>query len=404
MISVEEALQRVADACAPLPAETVSLAEAAGRVLAEDVVSRLTQPPSNVSAMDGYAVRAADVARVPVSLPVVTEIAAGAPADQPLQPGQAARIFTGAALPEGADAVVIQENTERAGDQVTIQKSVAAGTFVRRAGLDFKAGDVGLRAGARLTPRDIGLAAAMNVPWLAVRRRPRVTILTTGDELALPGDPMTSSQIISSNGFSLAAAVSAFGGEPLLLGIAPDQPEALKAMAAGAKGSDLFVTSGGASVGDHDLVQAVLGEDGLEVDFWKIAMRPGKPLIFGRIGATPMIGVPGNPVSTLVCAALYVRTAMNVMLGQTPPWPVPEPAVLGADLGPNDQRQDYLRATLSIDDQGRRVTVPYERQDSSMLGTLTEADCLLIRAPRAPAAAVGDIVSILPTQSEHLGI
>ncbi len=404
MISVEEALSRITGAFAPLPAETVSLSEALGRVLAEDVVARVTQPPANVSAMDGYAVRAQDVAQTPAKLRVVAHIAAGASFEGTLGPGEAARIFTGAPLPTGADAIVIQENTEADGEEVLVLETVSEGRYVRPAGLDFRTGDTGILAGHRLSSRDVGLAAAMNVPWLRVHRRPRIAILATGDEVVLPGEPRGPNQIVSSNGFSLAAFVTACGGVSIHLGVAPDDRAALAGLADGARGADLLVTSGGVSVGEHDMVRAALGDKGLAVDFWKIAMRPGKPLLFGHIGATPILGLPGNPVSALVCAALFLRPAMAVMQGCGDAPADLETVRLGADLPANDRRQDYLRARLDKDADGRRVAVPFERQDSSMLATLARADCLIVRPPLAEPVRAGETVSIVPLQGGILTI
>src|SRR5437879_6152483 len=315
MISVEEALARLLAPLEALPAEQISISEAVGRVLAEDVAARRTQPPFAVSAMDGYAVRAADVAQVPTRLRIVAEIPAGAGYDGTLGPGEAARIFTGAPIPAGADAIVIQEDTARDGDRVEVREGAAKGRYVRRAGLDFAEGEVLLEAGRRLTPRDIGLAAAMNRPWLFVHRRPRVGILSTGDEIVMPGDPIGPHQIVSSNALSLAAFVTACGGTPIQVGNAPDDPDALRHIAAAAQGMDLFVTTGGVSVGEHDLVRAVLSEEGLAIDFWQIAMRPGKPLMVGRYRGTPMLGLPGNPVSTLVCSLLFLKPAIDRLSG-----------------------------------------------------------------------------------------
>ena len=403
MIPVEEALARILGAFSPLPAETVGLTEALGRVLAEDVTAALTQPPHDVSAMDGYAVRAADLAEVPVSLEVVAEIAAGALRRVPLGPGQAARIFTGAPLPPGADAIVIQENTEAEPGRVRILQSVQSGRYVRPAGLDFRAGELGIAAGRRLTSRDIGLAAAMNRPWIKVRRRPRIAVLSTGDEVVLPGEALGESQIVASNGFSLSAFITAAGGQAVHLGIAADDRARLDAALDQAAGCDLLVTSGGASVGKHDLVQAALVDKGMDLDFWKIAMRPGKPLMFGRMGATPVLGLPGNPVSSLVCALLFLRPAIAALLGLAEDLPS-ETAVLGRDLAENDERQDYLRARLETDAAGRPCALPFERQDSSMLATLARADCLIVRRPHAPPAAAGEAVTILRLGGPLLGI
>ncbi|MBM3573207.1 MAG: molybdopterin molybdotransferase MoeA, partial [Alphaproteobacteria bacterium] len=317
MISVAEALARVTRDLHAVEAEQVSVADALGRVLAENVTARVTQPPAAVSAMDGYAVRASDVARVPAQLTVIGHVPAGASFSGTVGPGQAVRIFTGAPVPAGADAIVIQEDVDaNAGSPtITVREGAPAGRYIRPAGLDFKAGEVGLKSGRVLTVRDVGLAAAMNRPWLSVRRRPRVAILATGDEIVRPGDPIGPAQIVSSNGFALAAFVLACGGTPIDLGIARDSLDSLKEAAAGARGADLLLTTGGASVGEHDLVQQALGQKGLTLDFWRIAMRPGKPLMFGRFGATPMLGLPGNPVSTIVCALLFLRPALEKLLG-----------------------------------------------------------------------------------------
>ncbi len=395
MISVDEARGRIAGAVHPLDSEVVSLADALGRVLAQDVTARLTQPPAAVSAMDGYAVRAADVTTVPATLICVGEVPAGQQFDREISAGEVVRIFTGAPLPAGADAIVIQENTEQVDDKVTIREGVTVGTYVRPAGLDFAAGDTLLKAGTTLTPRKIGLAAAMNVPWLTVRRRPRIAILATGDEIVMPGDPRAETQIVSSNGWALAAFVTANGGVPTNMGIAPDNAEALKAMAGAASAADLLVTTGGASVGKHDLIRSALGDIGLELDFWRIAMRPGKPLLFGRLGETPVLGLPGNPVSSMVCALIFLAPLMDALLGRvTPDGAVP--AQLGSDLEANDQRQDYLRAGLSRQMGAMPIATPFGRQDSSMISLLAHSECLIIRPPEDPPRRAGDTVSVLP--------
>ena len=405
LLPVADAQRRILDAMPVLPAEQVSLAAGLGRVLAEDVAARRDQPPMPVSAMDGYAVRAADVIDLPATLKVIGYAPAGHAFDGALGPGEAVRIFTGAPVPDGADAIVIQENTEQDGETVRVVDGKApTGRYVRPAGLDFAAGDVLLRTGKVLTARDIGLAAAMNVPWLRVRRRPRISILATGDEIVMPGDPVGRDQIVSSNALALAAFITAQGGEPVDLGIAPDEEEGLRALAAGARGSDILVTTGGASVGDHDLVQSVLGDIGLEVDFWRIAMRPGKPLMFGSIGDSYLIGLPGNPVSSLVCAIVFLAPAMRRMLGMDNVMPPSRTALLGGDLAKNDEREDYLRATLSTDASGSIVATPYSRQDSSMFATIARADALVIRRPFAPAAAAGDPVEIIPLSGSIFSI
>lgn len=397
MLSVEQALERILGAMAPLPAEQIGVADGMGRVLAQDIVARRTQPPMAMSAMDGYAVRAADLVQVPVKLRIVGQAPAGAAWPGTLGEGEAVRIFTGGPVPDGADAVVMQENTETGDGTVTVLESAPPGHFIRAAGLDFREGDVLLPAGRLLTARDVALAAAMNTPWIMVHRRPRVAILVTGDEIVMPGDPVGPDQIVSSNSLGMAAMARVFGGEPYLLGIAPDDREALAAMAGGAKGADLLLTSGGASVGDHDLVQNVLGEIGFELGFWKIAMRPGKPLIFGHVGDTPVLGLPGNPVSALVCSILFLRPALARMQGLTEAAAGNGPtARLAEPLAENDGRQDYLRGALSNDANGEMTVTVFARQDSSMLNMLAQADCLVVRPPHAPPAAAGERVPIIP--------
>lgn len=397
MISVEEARTQITDAMPLMPAEQIQLADAFGRVLAEDVAARRTQPPKAVSAMDGYAVRAADVASLPAQLKIVAEVPAGQFFEGTVGEQEAVRIFTGAPVPAGADTIVIQENTTRSGDTVDVTDGDApVGRYIRPAGLDFSEGDVLLKAGRRLTARDIGLAAGMNVPWLKVRRKPRIALLATGDEVVMPGDPVGANQIVSSNGLALRSLIMACGGEPVDLGIAPDSEGALKAMAEGARGADMLVTTGGASVGDHDLVQKVLGDIGLEVDFWRIAMRPGKPLMFGRIDSTQMMGLPGNPVSALVCATIFLWPALNAMLGLSGHGTTERRAVLAASLPENDEREDYLRASLTEADDGSLLAAPFNKQDSSVFSGLARADCLLIRTPFAPAAKKGETVRIIP--------
>ena len=394
MIPVEEARTRILAGLAPTAAEIVPLAAGWGRVTAADVLARLTQPPRDVSAMDGYALRAAD-GGLGASLRVVGAAPAGHPWDGRMGAGEALRLFTGSIMPDGADAVLLQEDATRDGDAVTVREAVAAGRHVRRAGQDFAAGDVLVPAGRRLTARDIGLIAAGNHPWLAVRRRPRVAILATGDEIALPGEPIPAGGIVSSNSHALAALVQASGGEAVVLPIAPDDRAALMAAADAARGMDLLLTSGGASVGDHDLVQEALGARGLVVDFWQIAMRPGKPLMHGRLGDVPMIGLPGNPVSSLVCAILFVLPALAKLSGLPAGGPPVVQARLGAALAANDRRADHLRATLSEGADGSLVATAFARQDSSMLRVMARADALILRPAHAPAAAAGEMVPVV---------
>lgn len=394
MIPVEEARTRILAGIAATSAEVVALAEAWGRVLARPVLSRLTQPPRDVSAMDGYALRAAD-ATLGATLKVVGAAPAGHPWEGTLAPGEALRLFTGSVVPDGADAILLQEDATRSGDAVTVNEAATQGRHIRRAGQDFAAGDTLIAPGRRLNARDIGLAAAGNSPWLTVHRRPRVAILATGDEIALPGDPIPPGGIVSSNSHALAALVRAAGGDPVVLPIAPDDRAALMAAADSVHGMDLLLTSGGASVGDHDLVQEALGARGLVVDFWQIAMRPGKPLMHGRLGDVAMIGLPGNPVSSLVCAILFVVPALQKLSGLAATAPPTVMARLGAPLAANDKRADHLRATLSTDPDGTLVATAFPRQDSSMLRLMAQADALILRAAHAPAAEAGAMVPVI---------
>jgi molybdopterin molybdotransferase len=401
MLAVEEAHARITAAFAPLPSEWVHLAAAAGRVLAVDLIADRDQPPGDTSAMDGYAVRAADLASGRATLRMVGSAPAGGSFDRPLAGGETVRIFTGGLLPDGADAVALQENASAEGDRIEIEGTLESGAYVRPAGLDFRRGERTLASGTRLSARDIGLAAALNHAWLPVRRRPRIALLATGDELVLPGRPLGMTQIVNSNSVALAAMVNLWGGEPVDLGIARDDPESLAGIAGQLGGVDLIVTLGGASVGERDLVRGVLGAHGL--DFWQIAMRPGKPLMFGRIRDVPLLGLPGNPVSAGVCAVLFVRSAICALLGLDP-MPPEVPAVLGAPLAANDRRQDYLRAQAEWRDDGRLMVTPAPHQDSSMLATFARADCLIRRPPLAPAAPPGTLVSALLLAPGPIGV
>ncbi|SDB70780.1 molybdopterin molybdotransferase MoeA [Belnapia rosea] len=395
MISVEEARARIIGALAATPAETVPLPAAWGRVLARPVLARLTQPPADVSAMDGYAVRAEDAA-AGTWLAVIGAAPAGHPFAGQIGPGQAVRIFTGGVVPPGADAILLQEDAKAEGARVLVQETVRPNRWIRRRGLDFAEGEEVLSTGRRLTARDIGLAAAGNAPWLAVHRAPRIGILATGDEIALPGDPIPAGGIVSSNAHALAALIRAGGGDPLVLPIVPDDSQAIAEAARAARACDLLVTTGGASVGDHDLVQSALGPQGFSLDFWKIAMRPGKPLIWGQLGPTPVLGLPGNPVSALVCSVLFLIPALDRLSGLPGNPPRTIHALAGADLPENDRRFDHLRARLEPGPEGMPIAVPFPVQDSSMMKTLARAEALILRAPGAPALATGAPVEVIP--------
>jgi molybdopterin molybdotransferase len=394
MLAVAEAQARIQAAFAPMPVEWLTLDRALGRVLAEDLVARRDQPPVAVSAMDGYAVRAADTTDSGRWLRVTATAAAGGATPPPIGPGEAVRIFTGAPLPAGADAILIQENAEAADGRVRCLLPAERGRFVRPAGLDFGQGWRGLEAGRTLDPLALGLAAAMGHLWLPVHRRPRIGLLATGDELVRPGETPAGNAIVSSNTTALAAFLTVWGGEPVDLGIARDDPASLAAALDRAAGLDALVTTGGASVGEHDLVQQALARRGLELDFWQIAMRPGKPLIFGRLGTVPVLGFPGNPVSSAVCAIVFLRGAIRRALGRDPALPLTG-ARLATSLPANDQRQDHLRVRLEPGADGPPWARPAERQDSSMFATLAHADALLVRPPHDPPLPEGAEVRIV---------
>lgn len=396
LVPIAEALERLLDGAAPLAGESVPLFEAVDRVLTEPVVALRTQPPFNASAMDGYAARAADVTSVPSRLSVIGMAPAGRGFDGTVGQTQAVRIFTGAPLPEGADTIVIQENVrDLGGGEIEVTEPTAQWRNIRRIGLDFSTGDMLLEKGRLLDPAALSLAASANHPRVSVVKRPLVAIIATGDELLPPGSDLGPDQIISSNAYGVAATAHSVGARALDLGIAADRKEAIaelvqKAVAAGA---DVIVTLGGASVGDHDLIHDVLTGEGMTLGFWKIAMRPGKPLMFGRLGDIRCIGLPGNPVASLVCSQLFLKPLLARLGGRNHRQDI-RPARLGAAMPANDLRQDYVRAVVREDD-GVLVATPFGIQDSSMLRMLADANGLIVRAPFAPAAAAGEACSVL---------
>lgn len=398
MISYDEALERLLALAEPLPLERVEIAEAAGRPLAEPVGARRTQPPFAASAMDGYALRSGDA---PGPWRVVGESAAGALPRRPVRAGEAMRIFTGAALPAGADAVLIQEDAARDGDRLLLTGGApAAGAYVRPAGMDFREGEALLASGVPLSPAMVGLAAAAGWAELPVRRRPRVALLATGDELHPPGEAVGTGGIVESNRATLRPLLAGLA-DVLDLGIARDDPDMLRQAIARGGQADVLVTIGGASVGDRDLVQPVLRDCGADIDFWKVAIRPGKPMLAGRLGDTVVVGLPGNPASAYVTALLFVAPLLRSLAGWGDPRPQLTAARLEAGLGATGIRRDHLRARLGCDGPVRTVT-PAARQDSNLMLVLAQADALIVRAAGAPAAAAGEIVAVLDIANRGL--
>jgi len=384
VITVDEALAHVFALAAPLDSETVPLRAATGRVLFKPIVAQRAQPPFRASIMDGYA-----VAGEAKSYHVIGETAAGGAALKHLEPGQAVRVFTGAPVPDGATRVVIQEDVVREDNTISRNANADTQLYIREIGRDFNVGD-NIAAPRRLTPALVALAAAMNAPEVTVSRRPKVAFIATGSELVMPGETPDPSQIVASNGFALSAMAEAEGAEARLLPIAADTRESLEAAFALTEGSDLIVTIGGASVGDYDLVGAVAASLGLDQAFYKIAMRPGKPLMAGRLNGTPMLGLPGNPVSSIVCGHIFMRPLLRAMQG-LPAEPLPvQTGVLAAPIGPNGPRQHYMRATLN---EGA-LTVA-DRQDSALLSVLAEANALVVRPPHDPEKSAGSTVSFI---------
>lgn len=396
LMSVADALNSILDGVTPLPEEDVSLDDALHRTLSRDLAALLTQPPAPMSAMDGYAVRTTDAAKG-ARLTVIGESAAGRPFEGPaIGPNEAVRIFTGGVVPAGADTIVIQEDVEREHNFITLAEAAPKPRHIREAGLDFREGDVMLRRGTRLSDRDLSLAASMNHPTLPVHRKPRIAILATGDELVMPGSQTGPGQIIYSNAYAIQALMRSTGAETISLGIAHDTMEDTCAAIRRAKdmGADLLITSGGASVGDHDMVKPALEAEGTDIKFWKIALRPGKPMMHGRCGSMRVIGLPGNPSSSYVCSFVFAVPLIRAMLGRAQVNHCIETAILGHALPPNDHRQEYLRARV-LNDNGVAIATTVNLQDSSLLGNLSAADVLLVRPPLAPAAQAGERCDVI---------
>lgn len=394
LIPVAEALARVLDGVTPLGSEEIPVDEAHGRVLAKPLAALRTQPPADVSSMDGYAARAADL-QAEATLKVIGESAAGRPFSGEVKTGETVRIFTGAIVPAGADTIVVQEDAKAGNGTVTLP-ATPKGRYIRNRGLDFIEGKEMLPAGRRLTARDLGLAAAMDHARVTVARRPRVVMIATGDELVPPGAGGDPNRIVASNPIALAALLRSEGAEVSDAGIFPDNVGAISAAIRKAReNTDVLITLGGASVGDHDLIAPALKAEGIALDFHRVALRPGRPLLLGLAGNLRVLGLPGNPVSSYVCSLLFVVPLLRKLQGRSDIAPAPEPAILGRDLPENDHRQDYLRATIMTGKDGRLVATPYDRQDSSMQALLVGSNGLLIRPPHAPAAKAGSPCEVL---------
>ncbi|CAI8363729.1 MAG: molybdopterin molybdenumtransferase MoeA [SAR116 cluster bacterium MED-G04] len=396
LLSVEGALEAIASAMPMMGVETVALKEGDGRVLASPIDATLSHPPASVSAMDGYAAMAADLTAFPADLEMIGESAAGHPYGGDISKGQCVRIFTGAHCPPGADTIILQEDTEAEGNRITVHEAPAKYRFIRPEGNDFSMGDRLFEAGRTLSARSLALIGSAGHGTVEVRRKPRVAVISTGDELVEPGVTPGPHQIISSNSIFLEKLIRAVGGEPLSLGIVRDEDKALDAALEQSMAADLIVTSGGASVGKHDGIARRM-QSGSDLSFWRIAMRPGKPLVFGHIGGdarTPLLGLPGNPVSTGVCGIIFAAAAIRAMLGQDYA-PAYHHAVLEADLPQNDRRQEFMRARMAFRDDGRIAVTALQGQDSGMMAVFAHAEALIMRPANAPAVGAGEIVPIL---------
>ena len=396
LLKVDDALEQLLADVTAAEVENVSLLHATGRVLAANLMANRDQPPFRASAMDGYAIKADNVKELPTKLQIIGEVPAGYHFPDALHNWEAVRIFTGAPVPEGADTVVMQEKTERDGAFVSIMAEVTKGSNIREAGQDFKQGEVLLEKGTELTYRHLALAASMNHAVLPVYKRPVIAILSTGDELVLPGETPTESQIIAANNFAIASFAQTIGADIMDLGIARDDLSEISATIAKAVAAkvDCLITIGGVSVGDHDFVQDALKAAGMDLTFWRIAMRPGKPLLAGKIGATHVIGLPGNPVSSMIGALLFLQPMIRKMIGKVGPYQINR-AVLGSPVPANDYRQSYLRARTHIDENGRTVATLYSDQDSSKMASFAAADCVIIRPPDSAASEVGDLCQVI---------
>lgn len=396
LISVAEARARLIDGCRLMVSEAVAVQNCNNRITSDDIKALITQPPFDASAMDGYAIAASDDIEFPVDYKLIGESSAGHPFEGEIGHREAVRIFTGAVVPAGANIIAIQENCERVGDQMVRVNSIDRdGRFIRRAGYDFNSGDMMVSSGTRLGFRHAALLASMNVAEVPVRRCPRVAIIATGDELVMPGSAPKAGQIISSIPFGMKQLIDQAGGDATCLGIALDNFDSLEAMIGRAGGFDILVTIGGASVGDHDLVQQALKNSGMELDFWKIAMRPGKPLMVGSLGEQKVIGVPGNPVSALICCYMFVVPLIRAMMAANEIYPPEQAALLSNSVKANGPRQHYMRSIIRVNERGERVVESIEDQDSSLQARFAFANGLIVRPPHSPEVGEGDVVSVI---------
>lgn len=394
MVSVEEIQKRIVSSLNTQPYETISLVDSLGRVLAQDVRARVTLPASDSSGVDGYAVISADIDKMPKTLHVVGEARASDPYTEPLKSGEAVRVFTAAPIPDNADAIIPDDQTDTNNDVVTVHEMVPIGMNIRYAGLDFTEEEVVLKKGHVMTARDIGLVAAMNVPWLQVRRKPRIAVLATGDELVMPGDRFGSGNVFASSTLALCAMIESLGGIATNLGISSDSTDSIHRLADAATQMDLLVTTGGLSGGAKELMLEALEKKGIQLNSWNVVSGTGKPLVFGSNGVTPILGFPGKPVTTMIFSTLFLKPAIEAMLG-LPALDQPKRyAVLGRNLDINDVKLSYLRASLQASEEGHLTAVPIAAQDSFMLSTYAAADCLIRMNPAKTKR--GDIVEIIP--------
>ena len=396
MISVEEAIEEIRSNVQNTDLEEIDLIDSYGRVLGKEFFAAVSHPPQNVSSMDGYACNISDIKDAHTTLKVIGEIKPGEKFHGKINKGETARIFTGGTVPDGANIIVIQENVSVKENYILINNYDLNNTFIRNKGLDFFRGDAVNKVGKQINSCDIGLAAAMNVTKLMVRKKPKISIISTGDELVELGTKANSHQIISSTSLSLSMLAKKYGAKTFDLGIAKDNETSINNLIDKTSGSDLIVTIGGASVGDHDLVKSTLAKKGLKIHFWKIAMRPGKPLMFGSLNGVPIISLPGNPVSSIVCSIIFLSHAIHSMMARTDQCIEKKIGYLSRELKQNDSRQDYLRSQITKCEEGKTLIAPFIKQDSSMISTLAKADCLAIRPPNATAAKIGEQIEFIP--------